>query len=193
MDIVLPACGRNQHRRVSGSAPKRVRPVWIGAENSGIAVRANLRAPFKRVRTACIDGVVFQLVDISVRTKDGTIGGIEALEKAVAEADCRLGAVDGGKNRRAANVAQCECKTEAWRYCSLVLYRGVALMIEKPHAESGIDGRLVGIGGRAAHLVQTKSPHELGLVRNSMIDAHGKLIGAGGDLGGRRVGARAKR
>src|SRR5712672_2147027 len=192
MDIVLPACGRNQHRRISGSAPKRVRPVWIGAENSGIAVRANLRAPFKRVRTARIDGVVFQLVDISVRTKDGTVGGIEALEKSVAEADCRLGVIDGWKNGRATNVAERDRKTETRRYRSRIFQRGAALMIEKLHAESRVDGRLVGISGRAAHLIQTKSPHELGLVRNSMIDAHGKLVRAGGHLGGRRIGARAK-
>src|SRR6266436_5559075 len=169
MDIVLPACGRNQHRRVSGSAAKRIRSVWIGAENSGIAVRANLRAPFKRVRTARIDGVVFQLVDISVRTKDGTVCGIETLEKSVAEADCRLGVIDGGKNGRAANVTQLHRKTQPRRYRSRVFHRCTALMIEKLHAESRVDGRLVGIGGRAAYLVQTKSPHELGLVRNSMI------------------------
>ena len=59
-----------------------------------------------------------------------------------------------------------------------ILHRRIALVIEELHAETRIDGRLVGIVHRSSHLVQAESSEELRLVRKTMVDANGKLIGA---------------
>ena len=68
---------------------------------------------------------------------------------------------------------------------------GVALMIEKIHAEIGIHCGLIGIGGGAVDLIQAESGEQRGLVREPVIDADRKLVGIGYHLGRDRIGPRA--
>src|SRR6267378_2291054 len=79
-DIMLAAGRRNQDGRVSGASSERVEPVGIRTKNRGIAVEAQFRAPLERMGTARVDHVLFELVDVSVRTEDGPIRGIETLK-----------------------------------------------------------------------------------------------------------------
>src|SRR6266850_3045793 len=80
MDIVLAARGRNQDGRISRASSERVEPVGIRSKNRGIAVEAQLRAPLDGMRAARIAHVLFELVDVSVRTEDRSIRGIETLK-----------------------------------------------------------------------------------------------------------------
>src|ERR1700726_3863821 len=100
-----------------------------------------------------VDHIVFQLIDISVRTKDGTVGGIETFEKTVTECQRWLRMVGRRKNGRAANVSQCNRKVQVRRNRSRIPQGGAALVIEKLHTEARVDRRLVRISCPATHLV----------------------------------------
>src|ERR1700674_696847 len=80
MDIMLAAGGRNQDGRVSGASSERVEPVGIHSKNRDVAIEAQFRAPLEGMRATRVSHVQFELVDVSVRTEDGSIRGIEALK-----------------------------------------------------------------------------------------------------------------
>ena len=61
-------------------------------------------------------------------------------------------------------------------------------MIEELHRKAGIDRRLIGIGQRPRHLVEAEPGEQRSLVGNAVVNAHGKLIGAGVNLGRGGIG-----
>src|SRR6266446_9419071 len=80
VDIMLAAGGRNQGGRISRASSERVEPVGIHTKNGGIAVEAQFRAPLEGMGGARVTHVLFELVDVPVRTEDGSIRRIEALK-----------------------------------------------------------------------------------------------------------------
>src|SRR6266403_250388 len=80
MNIMLAAGGRNQDRGISGASSERVEPAGIRSKNRRIAVEAQLRAPLEGMGSARVGHVLFDLIDVPVRTEDGSIRGIEALK-----------------------------------------------------------------------------------------------------------------
>src|SRR5437868_1838595 len=105
-DVVSSAGGRDVVAGIRRAPAKRIRAVRIYPKHGGIAIDADLKSPFKRMRPAARDHVVLKLIDIPIRSENRAVGGIEALKQAVAKPDRRLGMVDGGEERRAAYVAQ---------------------------------------------------------------------------------------
>ncbi len=73
LNVMLPARGRNEHRRVRGTASERVGPVRIRPENGRILIHADFHAPFQTVRTARVAHVLFHLVQISKRTENRSV------------------------------------------------------------------------------------------------------------------------
>src|SRR5437016_12245038 len=139
MDIMLAAGGRNHDGRISSTPSEGVQPVGIRSKNRGIAVESQFRSPFEGMRAARVDHVVFELVDVPVRTKDGSVGSIEALKKTVAKGNRRLRVVAGDEKRRAANVAQRRLIAEVWSGSARVFYRGITLMVEESHPKIRMD------------------------------------------------------
>ena len=80
MDIMLAAGGRNENGGICGASPERVEPVGIHSKNRGIAVEAQFRSPLEGMGAARVGHVLFELVDASIRTEDGSIRGIETLK-----------------------------------------------------------------------------------------------------------------
>src|SRR5438132_5816345 len=87
MNIILAAGRRNQGGRIRGASPKGVLPVGIRSKNRGIAVEAQLRAPFEGMRAAPVNHVFFELINVSIGTEYGSVRGIETLKKTVAKGD----------------------------------------------------------------------------------------------------------
>src|SRR6266404_1048180 len=80
MDIMLAAGGRNENGGICSASPERVESIGIRSKNRGIAIEAKFRAPLEGMGAARVGHVLFELVDVSVRTEDGSIRGIEALK-----------------------------------------------------------------------------------------------------------------
>src|SRR6266446_2778561 len=80
MDIMLAAGGRNENGGICSASPERVESVGIHSKNRGIAVEAKFRSPLEGMGAARVGHVLFELVDVSIRTEDGSIRGIETLK-----------------------------------------------------------------------------------------------------------------
>ena len=72
-----------------------------------------------------------------------------------------------------------------------IFHGGVALVIEESDAKARVDRGLIRVRGGPVHLVQAEAGKQRGFVGDAVIDAHGKLIGVGDDLGRCGVSARA--
>src|SRR5580765_4098151 len=90
-----------------------------------------------------------------------------------------------------ADVSKRSFRNQAGRNRARVFHSRIALMIEEPYGEAGIERNLIGIRFRPSDLVQAESGHQVGFVGNTMIDADRKLIGIGVDLGGRFISTSA--
>src|SRR5882762_303914 len=80
LDVMLAAGGRNQHGRISGASSEGVESIGIHSKNRGIAIETQFRSPLEGMGSARVDHVLFELVDVPVRTEDGSIRGIETLK-----------------------------------------------------------------------------------------------------------------
>src|SRR5262245_4901010 len=86
-------------------------------------------------------------------------------------------------------VSKSSFRTQPRRKRSRIFHSRIALMIEKSYGEAGIYRDLIGICLRSRDLVQAEPRQQVGLVRNTVIDADGKLVGVRINLRGRLVGA----
>src|SRR5437016_2370455 len=153
MNVMLAAGGRNQDGRISSASPKRVLPVGIRSKNRGVAVKAQLRAPFEGMRAAPVNHVFFELINVSIGTEYGSVGGIETLKKTVAKGDGGLRLVAGDEKRSAPNVANSRLIAEAWSRRAGIFYCRVSLVIEELHAKIGIKRGLIRVCCRPGDLV----------------------------------------
>src|SRR6266850_6222124 len=80
MDVMLAAGGGYENGGIRSASTKRVESVRIHSKDRGIAVEAQFRTPLEGMRAARVAHVLFELIDVPVRTEDGTIRGIEALK-----------------------------------------------------------------------------------------------------------------
>src|SRR5438309_7568583 len=103
MNIILAAGRRNQDGRICGASSKRVQAVGIRSKNRGIAIEAQLRAPFEGMRAAPVNHVLLELIDVSIGTEYGSVGGIETLEQSIAKRNRGLCLIAGEEKRSAPN------------------------------------------------------------------------------------------
>src|ERR1700682_948388 len=116
------------------------------------------------MRPARVTHVMFELVQMTEGTKNGAVRSVETYKNAVAEIERGVRVIDGGKKRRAANVAEGCGEAEARRNGACVLHCGIALVIEKTYPEAWVDGRLVWIGDRSVDLVQAEAREQCGFI-----------------------------
>src|ERR1043165_5880484 len=103
----MRAAGRgNQDRRIGRTASETVNSVGIGPKDRGVAIEADLDSPLERVVGVHITHVLFELVEIPVRSENRSTRRVVALKKPVAEGNCRLRVIGRGKKRRAPDVTQ---------------------------------------------------------------------------------------
>src|SRR4029077_6115252 len=169
MNIMQPAGGWNEHCGISRAASESVKPVGVRPKNRGITIVTQLRAPFERMRPARESHVFLELIDVSIRTENRSVGGIESLKEPVAKGNPWLRFVAGDKNRRAANVPERRLRTKVRRNCARISHRRTALMVEELHAEIRINRRLIGIRGWPSNLVAAEAKKQIGLLGNLMI------------------------
>ena len=153
MNIILAAGRRNQDGRICGASSKRVQAVGIRSKNRGIAIEAQLRAPFEGMRAAPVNHVLLELVHVSIGTEYGSVGGIETLKKAVAKGDRWLRLVAGEEKRRAADVAESRLIAELRRGRAGIFYCRASLVIEELHAKVRIQRGLIRVRRRPGDLV----------------------------------------
>src|SRR5882757_8586045 len=166
------ARGRNKYRRKRRASAKRVRAVWICAENGRVSIEPKLQAPLESVRSVNVSHVVLQLIDVAVRSEKRSVRRIERLKKSVAKRERHIGVICGGENRCAAHEAEGSHKAEVWCDRARVAQRRAALMVEEIYAECRVNRRLVRICRRPAHLVEAESAEKIRLVRNPVIHAN---------------------
>jgi hypothetical protein len=102
---------------------------------------------------AGVGHVLLELIDVSVRTENGSISGIEPLKEPVTEGNGRLRVVASDKQGRAPDVAESSLYVEVGIKRERIFYRGAALVIEEFYGEIGIDRALIGIRGWSGDLV----------------------------------------
>src|SRR5450755_3970928 len=64
VNIMRPAGGRNQHRRISRPSAKAVSPVGIDSENCRVTIEADLHSPLESMIGMNKTHVLFELVEI---------------------------------------------------------------------------------------------------------------------------------
>jgi len=100
--------------------------------------------------------VVFELVQVSVRTVDRSGRRIEGLKQTIAKSNSGMRVIDRREKRRTSYVAQRSVRREVRTECSRILDRGISLMIEELDGESRIDCGLVRIVRWSSDLIEAE-------------------------------------
>src|SRR5438309_6620389 len=100
-----------------------------------------------------VNHVLLELIDVSIGTEYGSVGGIETLEQSIAKRNRGLCLIAGEEKRSAPNVANSRLIAEAWSRRAGIYYCRVSLVIEELHAKVRIQHGLIRVRCRPGDLV----------------------------------------
>src|SRR3954454_8196344 len=136
--------------------------------------------------------VLFELVEIAVRTEDRTGRLVVWLIQTVGKSNARLSVICRRKKRRTPDVSDGGIRRHVRGKHAGVMHSCIPLVIEEQHSETRIDGGLIRIREGSLNLIQTEAGHERRLLRNLVVHADGELVGPRYDFRRGRVGPIAK-